>query len=39
MLEYGWPAAFDETVEERIVETIDNLMRKNNPFGRAERIW
>jgi hypothetical protein len=28
MLEYGWPSAFDETVEECIVETIDNMMRK-----------
>lgn len=28
MLEYGWPAAFDETVESRIDKTIENLMQK-----------
>jgi hypothetical protein len=28
MLEYGWPAAFDETVETCIVTTVENLMKK-----------
>ena len=30
MMEYGWPAAFDETIEERIAGAVEALIKKEN---------